>query len=110
MSFLIEPLRFPSSEVRGFRFQGRFWEDTDCLQISGTIQVLRYLKGKQDGDRHGLPQPQTPLVLSDAGLAPIGLLVVEGLLWLSERFQWFGFNHHKGWTVLVAVALSAVWF
>ena len=21
-----------------------------------------------------------------------GLLVVEGLLWLSERFQWFGFN------------------
>ncbi len=26
----------------------------------------------------------------------IGLLVVEGLLWLSERFQWFGFSQHKG--------------
>jgi len=27
-----------------------------------------------------------------------------GLLWLSERFQWFSLNHHKGWTVLIAVA------
>ncbi len=39
-----------------------------------------------------------------------GLLVVEGLLWLSERFQWFGFNHHKGWTVLIAVAAVGVAF
>src|SRR5271157_1258578 len=30
----------------------------------------------------------------------VGLLVVEGLLWLSERFQWFP----KGWAVLIAVA------
>jgi hypothetical protein len=22
----------------------------------------------------------------------VGLLIVEGLLWLSERFQWFGFG------------------
>ena len=35
----------------------------------------------------------------------IGLLVVECLLWLSERFQWLEFNHHKGWTVLIAVAV-----
>ena len=34
----------------------------------------------------------------------IGLLLAICLLWLSERFQWFGFNHHKGWTVLIAVA------
>ena len=34
----------------------------------------------------------------------IGLLIVECLLWLSERFQWFSFNAHKGWTVLIAVA------
>ena len=34
----------------------------------------------------------------------IGLLVVECLLWFSERFQWFSFNAHKGWTVLIAVA------
>ena len=33
-----------------------------------------------------------------------GLLVVEGLLWLSERFEWFWFNEMKGWTVLIAVA------
>ena len=38
----------------------------------------------------------------------IGLLVVECLLWLSERFQWFGFNSHKGWTVLIAVALVGI--
>ncbi len=38
----------------------------------------------------------------------LALLAVEGLLWLSERFQWFGFNHHKGWTVLIAVASVAV--
>ena len=25
-----------------------------------------------------------------------GLLVVEGLLWLSERYQWFWFNERKG--------------
>jgi hypothetical protein len=39
------------------------------------------------------------------------------VLWLSERFQWFGFNRHKGWTVLIcgtAVAgflvLMLTWF
>ena len=35
----------------------------------------------------------------------VGLLVVEGLLWLSERYGWFWFNENKGWTVLVAVAV-----
>jgi hypothetical protein len=37
-----------------------------------------------------------------------GLLVVEGLLWLSERYRWFGFNLHRGWTVLIAVAVVGV--
>ena len=37
-----------------------------------------------------------------------GLLVVEGLLWLSERYKWFWFNEHKGWTVLIGVAVVAV--
>jgi hypothetical protein len=37
----------------------------------------------------------------------IGLLIVECLLWLSERFQWFAFNAHKGSTVLIAVAAVA---
>ena len=44
------------------------------------------------------------MVLSHARLVVFGLLVVEGVLWLSERFQWFAFNHHKSWTVLIAVA------
>jgi len=47
----------------------------------------------------------------------IVLLAVECLLWLSEWFQWFAFNTHKGWTVLIAVAsvgafllLVLLWF
>ena len=47
----------------------------------------------------------------------IGLLVAECLLWLSERFRWFSFNTHKGWTVLIVVAfvglallLMLLWF
>ncbi len=50
------------------------------------------------------------------GWLVLGLLAVEGLLWLSERFQWFGFNLHKGWTVLIAVAVAVfllavlIWF
>jgi len=46
-----------------------------------------------------------------------GLLVLEGLLLLSEHFRWFAFNQHKGWTVLIAVAsvgvtmlLMLLWF
>ncbi len=38
----------------------------------------------------------------------LALLVVEGLLWQSEKFQWFDFNEHKGYTVLFAVASAAV--
>jgi hypothetical protein len=45
------------------------------------------------------------------------LLTVEGVLLLSERFQWFPFNTHKGWTVLIAIAsigvtmvLMLLWF
>ena len=45
----------------------------------------------------------------------IGLLAVEGLLWLSDRFGWLGW--HKGYAVLtgvasvgVAMVLMLVWF
>ena len=37
-----------------------------------------------------------------------GLLAATGFLFLSEKFRWFGFNSHKGWTVLVAVVLVGV--
>ena len=33
-----------------------------------------------------------------------GSLAVTGLLFASERWRWFWFNDHKGWTVLIAVA------
>ncbi len=35
-----------------------------------------------------------------------GLLVVEGLLWLSEQYRWFWFNEKKNWTVLIGVAVG----
>ncbi len=38
----------------------------------------------------------------------VGLLAVEGFLFLSEWFQWFAFNEKKGWTVLIAVAAVCV--
>ncbi len=38
----------------------------------------------------------------------VGLLVVQVFLLLSERFQWFAFNEHKGWTVLIAVGVILV--
>ncbi len=47
----------------------------------------------------------------------LGLLAVEGFLLLSEWFQWFAFNHHKGWTVVICLAtvgaafvLMFLWF
>ncbi len=46
-----------------------------------------------------------------------GSLAVTGLLFASERWRWFPFNEHKGWTVLiamagmgVAMALMLLWF
>ena len=40
--------------------------------------------------------------------AVLGLLAVEALLWLSERYHWFAFNQHKGWTVLITAATVGV--
>ena len=34
----------------------------------------------------------------------LGLLALEGFLLLSQRFEWFAFNRHKGYTVLITVA------
>jgi hypothetical protein len=35
----------------------------------------------------------------------VGLLAVQVLLLLSQRFQWFAFNERKGWTALIAVGV-----
>src|SRR5262249_54045504 len=37
----------------------------------------------------------------------IALLLVEGLLFLSDQYDWFAFNRRKGWTVLIAVAVAS---
>ena len=46
-----------------------------------------------------------------------GLLALEGLLLLAERFGWFTFDRHKGYAPLVAIAavgavfvLMLLWF
>ena len=36
------------------------------------------------------------------------MLALVGLLWLSERFDWFMLGRHKGWAVLTAIAALAV--
>ena len=59
-----------------------------------------------DMTRH--PHPQDPMVPPTPTWLIAGLLVVEGLLWLSERFQWF--DVHKGYAVLIAVACVGVVF
>ena len=50
------------------------------------------------------PKPTRRPFLTPSWLI-FGLLVVEGLLWLSERYTWFWFNEKKGWTVLIGVAV-----
>lgn len=37
----------------------------------------------------------------------LALLLLEGLLYLSDRFDWFAFNRLKGWTVLITVVTVA---
>jgi hypothetical protein len=45
------------------------------------------------------------------------LLATEVLLWLSQRYGWFGFDQRKGWAALIAVTgagmfllLMFLWF
>jgi hypothetical protein len=40
----------------------------------------------------------------------IALLAMEGFLLLSERFRWFAFNEHKGWTVLICLTTVGAGF
>lgn len=47
----------------------------------------------------------------------VALLAAVCLLWLADRFEWFGLEHYKGWPVLIAFAaivttalLLALWW
>lgn len=44
------------------------------------------------------------------GWLNIAILTCEALLFLSQQFQWFPFNTHKGWTVLIAMACMGAFF
>ena len=54
------------------------------------------------------PEPKRRWFYPTPSWLVICLLAAECLLWLSERYQWFSFNSHKGWTVLIAVAAVGV--
>jgi len=70
-------------------------------------------KAKRTMETNSLPTAETkPPKLRwfhpTPGRLLIALLAVEGVLLLSERFQWFAFNEKKGWTVLIAIASVGV--
>ena len=54
--------------------------------------------------------PRRRWLLPTPDRAVLGMLAVEAFLLLSEWFQWFAFNHHKGYAVLIAVASVGVFF
>jgi hypothetical protein len=49
-------------------------------------------------------QPQRRWFYPTPAWLVFGSLATTGLLFLSERWRWFPFNEHKGYTVLIAVA------
>ena len=53
-----------------------------------------------------VPQPSIRWFRPTPGWLVLALLLVEGLLWLSERFGWLSW--HKGYAVLIAVAAVGV--
>jgi hypothetical protein len=56
----------------------------------------------------GTPEPKCRWFYPAPNWLVLGLLAATGILFLSDRFRWFGFNLHKGWTVLTAVATVGV--
>lgn len=55
------------------------------------------------------PQRSIPGGRALALFTVVGLLVVEAGLFASAHFRWFEFNHHKGWTPLIAVVVALGW-
>ena len=67
--------------------------------------AIVYAHASTRGNHPAKPDPKPLWYRLTPDRLVIGLLAVECLLWLSERFQWFAFDQHKGWTVLIAVAV-----
>jgi hypothetical protein len=59
-----------------------------------------------DMDDASQPKPRWYRLTPDRLI--LGLLAVEAFLLLSQWGGWFPFNQHKGWTVLIAVAVVGV--
>lgn len=74
---------------------------------AGTKHTVSALPGRLEWRimADSLPKPPRPIA---AVLFVLGLLAAEGVLFASERFKWFDFNHEKGLTVLLAVVLVGV--
>ena len=57
---------------------------------------------------HDAPAPDSPWSSLIPNCLFLAFFLAECLLWLSERFLWFDFSAHQGWTVLLALATAAV--
>ena len=71
--------------------------------------------GGVEHDDMSVAEPQSAVPTRQISLAPLRALVVAYaslvatvFLFLSERWRWFPFNEHKGWTVLFAMAAALV--
>jgi hypothetical protein len=53
------------------------------------------------------PKPKCCRHLPTPGGVLAGLFLLEGVLWFSERWCWFPFNRYPGWTVLIAIGVTA---
>ncbi len=70
--------------------------------LSGPLLGAVILTGMDAPDRRHRWYRPTPTWLVYSSLA------MTGLLFLSEKWRWFSFNQHKGWTVLIAVGAVGV--
>ena len=78
-----------------------------ALRLRAALGRLQWPTSLTYNDRHDRPHAKRRFRPTPSWLI-FGLLVVEGLLWLSERYRWFWFNEQKGWTVLIGVAAVGV--
>ena len=73
--------------------------------LGGRAKELRYPSRWRRDILAGMETPEKRRwYCPTPGWLVLGSMAVTGLLFASEKWRWFGFNEHKGWTVLIAVA------
>jgi hypothetical protein len=55
-----------------------------------------------------MTQRQRPLLPSKLSWLIVAILMFNAVLFVSQRFKWFSFNVHKGWTVLIALTCTGI--